>query len=58
MYLSDVYTVTANLAGTPALSLPIGEAAGLPVGGQFIADVWREDLMIRAAAGLEAALAA
>ncbi|HUF67074.1 MAG TPA: Asp-tRNA(Asn)/Glu-tRNA(Gln) amidotransferase subunit GatA [Longimicrobiales bacterium] len=58
MYLSDVYTVTANLAGTPALSLPIGEAAGLPVGGQFIADVWREDLMVRAAAGLEAALTA
>jgi aspartyl-tRNA(Asn)/glutamyl-tRNA(Gln) amidotransferase subunit A len=58
MYLSDVYTVTANLAGTPALSLPIGEAAGLPVGGQLIADVWREDLMVGAAAGLEAALTA
>jgi aspartyl-tRNA(Asn)/glutamyl-tRNA(Gln) amidotransferase subunit A len=57
MYLSDVYTVTANLAGTPALSLPVGEAAGMPVGGQFMTDLWREDLLVRAAAGLEAALA-
>jgi aspartyl-tRNA(Asn)/glutamyl-tRNA(Gln) amidotransferase subunit A len=57
MYLSDVYTVTANLAGTPALSLPVGEADGMPVGGQFMTDLWREDLLVRAAAGLEAALA-
>jgi aspartyl-tRNA(Asn)/glutamyl-tRNA(Gln) amidotransferase subunit A len=57
MYLSDVYTVTANLAGTPALSLPIGEAGATSIGGQLMADMWREDLMVRAAAGLEAALA-
>ncbi|MCY4000030.1 MAG: Asp-tRNA(Asn)/Glu-tRNA(Gln) amidotransferase subunit GatA [Bacteroidetes bacterium] len=37
MYLSDAYTVTANLAGIPALSVPVGKAAnGLPVGVQII----------------------
>jgi aspartyl-tRNA(Asn)/glutamyl-tRNA(Gln) amidotransferase subunit A len=56
MYLSDVFTVTANLAAIPAISLPIGSVGGLPVGGQFVADRWREDLMIRAAAGLERSL--
>lgn len=57
MYLSDIFTVTANLAAIPAISLPIGTVAGLPVGGQFLADRWREDLMVRAAAGLERAVA-
>ena len=57
MYLSDIFTVTANLAGIPAISLPIGRVGGLPAGGQFMADRWREDLMIRAAAGLEWLLA-
>ncbi len=37
MYLSDVYTVTANLAGVPAVSVPIGAVDGLPVGGQIMA---------------------
>lgn len=57
MYLSDIFTVTANLAGIPGLSLPIGSSEGLPVGGQFLAARWREDLMVRAAAGLERLLA-
>jgi aspartyl-tRNA(Asn)/glutamyl-tRNA(Gln) amidotransferase subunit A len=58
MYLSDIYTVTANLAALPALSLPIGAAAdGLPVGGQFIAPRWGEPGMIRVAAALERELA-
>jgi len=36
MYLSDVYTVSANLAGVPALSVPCGLAHGLPVGLQLV----------------------
>jgi aspartyl-tRNA(Asn)/glutamyl-tRNA(Gln) amidotransferase subunit A len=57
MYLSDVYTVTANLAGIPGISLPIGTAGGLPVGGQVLANHWREDAMVRVAAALEQELA-
>jgi aspartyl-tRNA(Asn)/glutamyl-tRNA(Gln) amidotransferase subunit A len=57
MYLSDIFTVTANLAGLPALSLPIGTVAGLPVGGQLIADRWQEATLVRAAAALERELA-
>ncbi len=37
MYLSDVLTVAANLVGNPAISLPVGELAGLPVGLQLMA---------------------
>jgi aspartyl-tRNA(Asn)/glutamyl-tRNA(Gln) amidotransferase subunit A len=54
IYLSDIFTVTANLAAIPAISIPIGNADGLPVGGQFMARRWREDTMLRAAAALEA----
>jgi aspartyl-tRNA(Asn)/glutamyl-tRNA(Gln) amidotransferase subunit A len=53
MYLSDVFTVPANLAGIPGLSLPVGEAHGLPVGAQLLAPRWEEARMIRAAATLE-----
>ncbi len=53
MYLSDIYTVTANLAGIPGISLPIGSVDGLPVGGQFLAPRWEECRMLRAARGLE-----
>jgi aspartyl-tRNA(Asn)/glutamyl-tRNA(Gln) amidotransferase subunit A len=56
MYLADVFTVTANLAAIPAMSIPIGMAGGLPVGGQFLADRWHDHTMIRAAAALERAL--
>jgi aspartyl-tRNA(Asn)/glutamyl-tRNA(Gln) amidotransferase subunit A len=58
MYLSDIFTVTANLAALPAISLPIGTVADLPVGGQFLAPRWREDIMIGAASALERSLAA
>lgn len=57
MYLSDIFTVTANLAGIPALSLPVGSVDGLPVGGQFMAPAWGEEVMIRAARALEQGLA-
>ena len=56
MYLSDIYTVTANLAGIPGISLPIGRIGGLPVGGQFLAARFDEATMFRAAYALEAAL--
>ena len=56
MYLSDVFTVPANLAGVPALSVPIGVTKGLPVGGQLMSAHWREDTLLSAAAALEAEL--
>jgi aspartyl-tRNA(Asn)/glutamyl-tRNA(Gln) amidotransferase subunit A len=56
MYLSDIFTVTANLAGVPAMSLPIGREGGLPVGGQIIAPRFGEATMFRVAYALEAAL--
>ncbi len=56
MYLSDIFTVTANLAGVPAMSLPIGRVDGLPVGGQLIAGHFHEAEMFQAAYALERAL--
>jgi aspartyl-tRNA(Asn)/glutamyl-tRNA(Gln) amidotransferase subunit A len=56
MYLSDIFTATANLAGVPAMSLPIGRAGGLPVGGQLIAPHFGEAGMFTVAAALERAL--
>lgn len=53
MYLSDIFTVTANLAGLPALSLPVGRIKGLPIGGQFIGQAFLEDEMLEAAYALE-----
>ncbi|MDT8406328.1 MAG: Asp-tRNA(Asn)/Glu-tRNA(Gln) amidotransferase subunit GatA [Methylococcales bacterium] len=42
MYLSDIYTIAINLAGLPALSIPVGFADGLPVGMQLIGDYFSE----------------
>ncbi len=53
MYMSDIFTVTANLAGLPAISLPIGRVKGLPLGGQLIGQAFLEDEMIEAAYALE-----
>jgi aspartyl-tRNA(Asn)/glutamyl-tRNA(Gln) amidotransferase subunit A len=48
MYLSDIYTVTANLSGVPALSLPCGlTPAGLPVGLQILAPQFQESVLLR-----------
>jgi aspartyl-tRNA(Asn)/glutamyl-tRNA(Gln) amidotransferase subunit A len=58
MYLSDIFTVTANLAGLPAISLPVGRVKGLPVGGQFIGQAFLEDEMLEAAYALERAVPA
>ena len=56
MYLSDVFTCTANLAGVPAMSVPIGRVGGLPVGGQLIANHFDERQMFVAAYALERVL--
>ena len=56
MYLSDIFTVTANLAEVPAMSVPVGRVGGLPVGGQVIAPKFEEPVMFRVAYALEAEL--
>jgi aspartyl-tRNA(Asn)/glutamyl-tRNA(Gln) amidotransferase subunit A len=58
MYLSDIFTCTANLAGVPAMSLPIGRVGKLPVGGQLIAPKFAERRMFQVASALETALGA
>ena len=53
MYLADIFVCAVNLAGLPALSLPIGRSEGLPVGGQLIAPFMHDDQMLAAADLLE-----
>jgi aspartyl-tRNA(Asn)/glutamyl-tRNA(Gln) amidotransferase subunit A len=55
MYLNDVYTVSANLAGTPALSIPCGlSGEGLPIGTQLIGNFWSEGDLLNLARRYEA----
>jgi len=50
MYLEDVFTLPANLAGVPGISFPVGfDGQGLPIGLQLIAPRFREDVLLRAA---------
>lgn len=50
MYLGDIYTISVNLAGLPAISLPCGtDSKGLPIGLQLIADSFQEKKLIQAA---------
>jgi aspartyl-tRNA(Asn)/glutamyl-tRNA(Gln) amidotransferase subunit A len=57
MYLSDIFTTVANLAGIPAISIPMGKSKeGLPIGLQILAPALREDLIFEAAYGLEQSL--
>ncbi|MEP6705525.1 MAG: amidase family protein, partial [Acidobacteriota bacterium] len=50
MYLNDVYTVSSNLAGTPALSIPCGlSGEGLPIGTQLVGNFWSEKLLLNLA---------
>ena len=58
MYLNDIFTIPANLAGVPAISIPSGlDDAGLPVGIQLTAPALDEPTLFRAAHALESALA-
>src|SRR3989442_2436059 len=48
MYLNDIYTVTANLAGVPGINIPCGlAAAGLPIGFQLLGPYWSEPTLFR-----------
>lgn len=56
MYLSDIYTISANLAGIPGISLPCGlSSTGLPIGLQLLAGPFEEDKLFRAARMFERA---
>ncbi|MCH7489505.1 MAG: Asp-tRNA(Asn)/Glu-tRNA(Gln) amidotransferase GatCAB subunit A, partial [Gemmatimonadetes bacterium] len=53
MYLGDVFVCAANLAGIPAISVPIGRANGLPIGGQLMAPVFAEQTLLNVAQVME-----
>jgi aspartyl-tRNA(Asn)/glutamyl-tRNA(Gln) amidotransferase subunit A len=56
MYLSDIFTISANLAGLPGMSIPCGfTSAGLPVGLQLTGRILDEKTVLRAGAAYEAA---
>jgi len=57
MYLQDIYTIVANLAGVPALSVPCGFSDGLPVGFQLSGPMFGEPVLFRVAAAVEQAAA-
>ena len=54
MYLEDIFTVPANLAGIPGLSIPCGFAAGLPAGLQLLARPFDEEALLRLGAAYQA----
>ncbi|MEM9163805.1 MAG: Asp-tRNA(Asn)/Glu-tRNA(Gln) amidotransferase subunit GatA, partial [Cyanobacteria bacterium P01_F01_bin.4] len=56
MYLSDLMTITVNLAGLPGISLPCGfDSAGLPIGLQLISNALREDQLFEVGSAYEQA---
>ena len=56
MYLSDIFTISANLTGVPALSMPCGfSSGGLPIGMQLLAAPFKEEMLLRIAYAYEQA---
>jgi aspartyl-tRNA(Asn)/glutamyl-tRNA(Gln) amidotransferase subunit A len=55
MYLADIFTVPANLAGIPGISVPCGFAGGLPVGLQLLGRPWDEATLVRIGAAYQGA---
>ncbi len=55
MYLNDIYTIAANLAGLPAVSIPVAPAAGLPVGLQLVGNYFDEARLLNVAHQLQQA---
>jgi len=54
MYLCDICTIPSNLAGHPAMSVPVGlDESGLPIGFQILAPALGEQVMFRVAAEVE-----
>ena len=53
MYLNDIYTIGANLAGLPAMSIPCGFLDGLPVGLQIIGGHFAEAKLLNVAHGYQ-----
>jgi aspartyl-tRNA(Asn)/glutamyl-tRNA(Gln) amidotransferase subunit A len=59
MYLADIYTVTADLAGVPGISVPCGTSnEGLPIGLQILGRHFDEPTLFRLARAVEHAQAA
>lgn len=54
MYLEDIFTVSANVAGLPAISVPCGDSAGMPVGLHLLAPWFVEGDLLRVAQAYEA----
>jgi aspartyl-tRNA(Asn)/glutamyl-tRNA(Gln) amidotransferase subunit A len=55
MYLADIFTIPANMAGLPAMAVPCGFSGGLPVSLQIMAPAFGEEIMLRAAHAYEQA---
>jgi aspartyl-tRNA(Asn)/glutamyl-tRNA(Gln) amidotransferase subunit A len=56
MYVNDLATLPASLAGTPAISVPAGLSEGLPVGLQIMAPALQDDRCFRVGAAFESAV--
>jgi aspartyl-tRNA(Asn)/glutamyl-tRNA(Gln) amidotransferase subunit A len=56
MYLSDIFTLSANLAGIPGVSVPCGfSSEGLPVGLQIMGNHFNEEMLLKVAHGFQKA---